>query len=512
MLTTARVRELKPQEKVYEVTCAAVSGFVVRVLPSGKKVFLVRHQVGGKYRREKIGELSPALGVDEARRRALLLLGGEARSEASVQPAAGRTAPRTTRRVEPLKQPESRRPTVAELADRFVREYVDVYLKGSTAAQYRRHLSEHILPALGDRDFESVTRREAQMLHASMKRTPGSANYALCVLGSLYRRVTVDWELSDMRNPSYGVRRFKLKTRERFLTPEERRHLEEVLLRGLQLPPGRKGHLEPMGVWALQLLSLTGLRRDEIRDLTWPMVDWQHSCLNLPDSKTGQRNIPVPSQVMALLRRIHDQTGNRKLGLVIHTRTGRKLTGLNETWKNIREEVGIPDVRMHDLRHSFASDALMGGVPLAIVGEMLGHRQPNTTKRYAHLANRVVREALEHTAGRIVEASNTSRALVVTPFEPLRDVQWAAIVTLVEADRARCGRPVDLRQVVDGIRWVLHTQGHWTNIPASYASSTTCWRWYKRWRDDGTWAKVEAAIAAPSEARTLRPRRAERHR
>jgi hypothetical protein len=179
------------------------------------------------------------------------------------------------------------------------------------------------------------------------------------------------------------------------------------LLRGLQIPPGRKGHLDRMGVWALQLLSLTGLRRDEIRDLTWPMVDWQHSCLNLPDTKTGQRNVPVPSQVMALLRRIHDHTGNRKEGLVVHSRTGRKLSGLNLTWKNIREAVGIPDVRLHDLRHSFASDALMGGVPLAIVGEMLGHRQPSTTKRYAHLANRVVREALEHTAGIIVAATNT---------------------------------------------------------------------------------------------------------
>jgi integrase len=92
-----------------------------------------------------------------------------------------------------------------------------------------------------------------------------------------------------------------MKTRERFLTPEERRHVEETLLRGLQIPPGRKGHLDRMGVWALQLLSLTGLRRDEIRGLTWPMVDWQHSCLNLPDTKTGQRNVPVPSQVMALL-------------------------------------------------------------------------------------------------------------------------------------------------------------------------------------------------------------------
>jgi len=498
MLTTARVRELKPRDKMYEVTCSAMPGFVVRVLPTGKKVFLVRHQVDGQWRREKIGLLGPSLGVDEARRRAVLMFGGGERNEASVQPDAGRTAPRSTRRVEPVKQLESRRPTVAELAERFVREYVDVYLKGSSAAQYRRHLAEHILPVLGDRDFESVTRSDAQALHASMKRIPGSANYVVCVLGSLYRRVTVDWELSDMRNPSHGVRRFTLNTRERFLSPEERRHVEEVLLRGLQIPRGRKGHLDPMGVWALQLLSLTGLRRDEIRDLTWRMVDWQHCCLNLPDTKTGQRNIPVPSQVMTLLRRIHDQSGNRKEGLVVHTRTGRKLTGLNLTWKNIREAVGIPDVRIHDLRHSFASDALMGGVPLAIVGEMLGHRQPNTTKRYAHLANRVVREALEHTAGRIVEASSTSRALPVAPFEPLRDIQWAAIVTLVDADRARGGKPVDLRQVVDGIRWVLHTQGHWTNIPASYASSTTCWRWYKRWRDDGTWEKVEAAITAPA--------------
>ena len=147
----------------------------------------------------------------------------------------------------------------------------------------------------------------------------------------------------------------------------------------------------------------------------------------------------------------------------------------------------------------------MGGVPLAIVGEMLGHRQPSTTKRYAHLANRVVREALEHTAGIIVAATSTPHALPVAPFEPLRDVQWAAIVTLVDADRPRGGKPVDLRQVVDGIRWVLHTQAHWSDIPATYAASTTCWRWYKRWCSDGTWPKVEALIAAPAVKSARRP-------
>lgn len=508
MLTTATVRALKPREKMYEVTCAAMSGFVVRVLPTGKKVFLVRHQVDGQWRREKIGVMGPSLGVDEARRQAVLMQGAGERGEPTVQPAARRSAPRTTRQVEPVKQGEPRRSTVGELADRFTRDFIDVYLKPGTAANYRKHLADHILPVLGDRDFESVTRSDAQALHVSFKRTPGTANYVLCVLGSLYKRIIVDWELSDMRNPSHGVRRFKMRTRERFLTPEERRHVEMVLLRGLQIPPGRKGHLDRMSVWALQLLSLTGLRRDEIRDLTWPMVDWQHSCLNLPDTKTGQRMVPVPSQVLTLLRQIHDHSGNRKDGLVIRSRTGCKLSSLNRTWKNIREAVGIPDVRLHDLRHSFASDALMGGVPLAIVGEMLGHRQPTTTKRYAHLANRVVRDALEHTAGLIVAATTATRALPVAPFEPLRDGQWAAIVTLVDADRPRGGKPVDLRQVVDGIRWVLHTQGHWQDIPASYAASTTCWRWYKRWCADGTWAKVEAAIATPSTppARQPKPR------
>jgi integrase/transposase len=505
MLTTATVRGLKPRDKMYEVTCAAVPGFVVRVLPTGKKVFLVRHQVDGQWRRERIGLMGPSLGVDEARRRAVLMMGGGERGEQAVRPDGRRNAPRSTRRVEPLESVKSGRPTVRDLADRFVREYVDVYLKPGTAKNYRKLLADHILPALGDRDFETVTRSDVQSLHASLKDTKASANYAVCVVGSLYTRIIDDWKLSTMSNPNHKIRLFKLKTRERFLTPEERRHVEETLLRGLQIPPGRKGHLDRMGVWALQLLSLTGLRRDEILGLTWPMVDWQHRCLNLPETKTGQRNVPVPSHVMTLLRHIHDHTGNRKDGLVVRSRTGRKLSGLNETWKNIREAVGIPDVRLHDLRHSFASDALMGGVPLAIVGEMLGHRQPSTTKRYAHLANRVVREALEHTASIIVAATTTARALPPAPFEPLRDVQWAAIVTLVDADRPRGGKPVDLRRVVDGIRWVLHTQAHWSDIPVTYAASTTCWRWYKRWCADGTWPEVEALIAAPAVKPARRP-------
>ena len=160
MLTTATVRELKPRDKMYEVTCAAMPGFVVRVLPTGKKVFLVRQHIDGKYRRTRIGTMSPTLGVDEARRRAVLVLSGDARPEAAHEPVTGRSAPQTTRQAEPVKQLESRRPTVRELADRYEREFIAVYLKGSSALQYRRSLRVHILPALGDRDFETVTKSD----------------------------------------------------------------------------------------------------------------------------------------------------------------------------------------------------------------------------------------------------------------------------------------------------------------------------------------------------------------
>ena len=512
MLTTAQVRELKPRDKMYEVTCAAVAGFVVRVLPSGKKVFLVRRQVDGKYRREKIGPLGPSLGVDEARRRALLMLAGDAHDEVNAEPAvrrsepaparsrsvARRSAPPPVRQVEPVKPPEPARLTVRDLAERYTREFIDVYLKDSSAFNYRRHLELDILPVLGDRDFESITRADAQALHARLRKTPGSANYVLCILGSLYTRIIDDWELSDMRHPTAGVKRFKINTRERFLTPEERQRIQDATEAGLRTPSGRKGHLEPRGVWALQLLALTGLRRSEICDLTWPMVDWQHACLRLPDTKTGHRIVHISTQVVALLRHIHDQTGSPRRGRVVGSRTGERLVSINRTWATLRKAIDIPDVRLHDLRHSFASDALMGGVPLAVVGEMLGHRQPNTTKRYAHLANSVVRDAVEFTATRIVAAGHTVNSPSSTPFAPLRDDQWARIAPLVDAHRPRGGKPVELRRIVDGIRWVLHSKARWRDMPAIYGKSTTCWRWYNRWCEDGTWPTVEATITALS--------------
>ena len=577
-LTNAVVRDAKPRAKVYELTCAGLPGFALRVLPTGKKVFVVRHRMHGQDRRVRLGLWSATLTVEEARRRAAVLLGGgeldmpasahefdedeqpRAPSVTRLQrpqppreraPARPRSEPAqarrtTTRRataapaaptladlvepsytpavleasVEPSRAPlvdpvapawtpaprpvvlarspapQPREPTLRELADRYRSEYIDIYLKPRTASNYRHCLDTYILPRLGDLPFTQITRSLVQSLHASLRAHPAAGDYVLCVLGSLYTRIIRDWELIDMRNPVSNTKRFGSRRVERFLTPEERHNLETVLQQGVRMRVASRGYIEPMSAWALQLLAHTGLRKDEILGLKWPMIDWQHAVFNLPDTKTGQRSVPVSSQVMALLREIQEHNGHSRTGHVVRSRTGRRLTSLNKTWERIRVLAGIPDVRLHDLRHSFASDALMGGVPLAIIGKILGHRQPTTTQRYAHLADRVVRDAVEQTSNRIADAAPSPSARPAAPaFQPLTNAQWTRVAPLVLAGRNQRSQAI-LRKTLDGIRWVLHHNAPWQKVPTEYGVGTTCWRWHKRWQDDNTWETLLPLIVA----------------
>ena len=508
MITAAFVRECKPRAMKYEVTCDALPGFILRVLPTGKKVALIRYRVDGKDHRVKIGLLGPALSIDEARRRAAVMLADVAADARDDEPPGPRAAG-TAARVKQVESAPFQIVTLRELAERFVRTYVDVYLKPGTAERYRHQLKTIILPGLadeekkvpplGDRDYRMIKRADVQELHGTMKGTPGAANNMVMVIASLYARIIEDWELApDMRNPAHGCMLYPMRKRERFLSPEERQRLHAVIQAGLKIPAGRRGNLKIQSVWALDLLALTGRRRDEILTLTWPMVDWQHSLLNIPDTKTGELKVPVSARVLGLLKHIHDQTGNPRTGYVLRTAKGTRLTGLNGTWYRLRKAADLMDVRLHDLRHSFASDALMSGVPLATVGKLLGHKQARTTERYAHLANDVVRQALEQATDRIVEASTPIAALPPAPFVPMSAAQWKAIAAIVESTRGTCGGTrTDLRRAVDGIRWVLHTGAKWREIPAEYGRATTAWRWYERWCGDGTWQQIAAALALP---------------
>ena len=512
MINAAFVRECKARAKMYEVTCDALPGFILRVLPTGKKVALVRYRVAGKDHREKIGLLGPTLSLDEARRRAAIMLANVA-ADASDGATTRATTAGTRAPVKQVEQVRSQIETLRSLADRFVRVHVDVRLKSGTAERYRQNLRDVILPyreveaegtemadkpTFGDRDFRSIKRSEINALHASLSETKAAANSVLGTISSLFTWIYKDREIVDLRNPAFGIDRFPLKKRERFLTPEERQRVQAVIDAGLKIPAGRKGHLHIATVWAFDLLGLTGRRRNEIVLLKWEMVNWQHAFLDLPDTKGGQLKIQVSKHVLGLLKYIHDQTGNPRTGYVLRGPKGTRIKSINRSWENVRAAAGIPDVRLHDLRHSFASDALMCGVPLAVVGAMLGHKHDRTTQRYAHLANDVVRDGLEAATDRIVGATRGVAMLTPPPFERLTDRQWKRIAAIVEATRGTCGGTrTDLRRAVDAIRWVLHNGAKWREMPKNLGRATTCWRWYERWCGNGTWARITAALELP---------------
>lgn len=279
-----------------------------------------------------------------------------------------------------------------------------MYLKPGTAVSYRSSLRNYILPTFGDRRLDEITTSDIQRFHNSLKGKSCAANNARCVLSVMFNKADA-WEVTSRRNPVTIVRRFDQNAVERFLTPEERQALERVLTAAQQIPLGNRGHIGQDAIWAIRLLTLTGMRRNEIRDLRWEHVDWRQSLLRLPDSKTGKRDVIVSDEVIALLRSIAEAKHHPKRGLVVCSRTGIKLYSLGATWLSVRKQAGIPDVRLHDLRHSVASDAIMNGVPLEVVGKMLGHRNYQTTQRYAHIADTVLRAAVNLTSKTIVKAA-----------------------------------------------------------------------------------------------------------
>ena len=401
MLTNTQAREAKPRSIRYEITCDSLPSFILRVLPTGKRVFFARYRdAAGKDHRHRLGLMSPSFGADEARREAMAIL-----AQRDEVASAGERAPAAKTAVTaPQIGPKS--PTIREFACRFEHDHIDMYLKPRTAEKYRSALRLYILPALGDRRIEEISTADVQKLHNSLRKMPCAANYVRCVLGVMYAKAT-KWEVTTCRNPVVFVERFKERAVERFLSPDERQALERVLAAAERIPSGKPGHIGREAIWAVRLLALTGMRRDEVRDLRWEMVDWRQGTLRLPETKTGKRDIVVSDEVMAVLGKIGAEKGNPRRGLVICSSRGKRLWSLCRSWKRARELAGIPDVRLHDLRHSVASDAIMDGVPLELVAKMLGHKNYRTTQRYAHIADDALRNAVNQTSSTIIRAGRS---------------------------------------------------------------------------------------------------------
>ena len=377
-ITKRTVDALKPKERECVVWDDDLKGFGVRVHPSGRKVFIVKTRHRGRVIKMTIGPCT-AVSTTYARVRA---------AEIITDARAG-------------KNPSGRRsgaPTMRDLGKRFLKEYVPDHCKASTAEEYRRSIELFIDPRIGKLRVPDVQRSDIAALHHNMRDTPYQANRTLGVLSKMMNLAEL-WEIRpDGSNPCRHVKRFKEEKRERFLSDEEYQRLGAALK---EIEQERSETASAIA--AIRLLMLTGCRLSEIQKLQWEHVDLDTGELRLPDTKTGAKVVHLGDPAIAVLRGIGRQKDNP--WVIVGRKSGSHLTDLQHPWRRIRERAGLNDVRIHDLRHSFASGGLLVGEGLPMIGKLLGHAQVQTTARYAHLANDPVKSAANRIASRIAEVA-----------------------------------------------------------------------------------------------------------
>jgi integrase len=388
-----------------------LSGFGVAAFPTGRKFYVVQYRQHGRTRRTTIGEhgrVTPA----EARSEAKKLLGDV---EKGADPIAQRKAARAVR-------------TFAEVAEDFLTSLVLRKRKPGTLRGYREMLDRHILPAIGSRRVVDVRRADMAKLHAKMANTPSRANRAVALVSAIWNWAANREEVAFADNPARGIERNREQGRERFLTTEELARLGDALAmaetEGLpytidESKPNakhapkaekRRVKLDPYAVAALRLLILTGARLREILDARWSYVDSERGVLFLPDSKTGKKPVILSAPAQAVLADLAKLPGRGdNPHIVAGAKSGAPRADLKKPWAAVCRAAQLEGVRLHDLRHTFASYGAGAGLGLPIVGKLLGHTQAATTQRYAHLDADPLRRAADAIGAQIASAMGRSR-------------------------------------------------------------------------------------------------------
>jgi integrase len=382
-ITKRLVEAAKPQDKDYIICDDDLAGFAVRILPSGRRSYIVQYRIGNRYRRMSLGAHG-VLTPEKARRMAFKVLAAVKDGE---DPAGERSRARKAC-------------TVKELAERFDQEHISVRLKPGTATEYRRNLRRFILPALGRLKVADVTRADVAKFHHDLRHIPYQANRNLEVISKMFSMAEMCGMRPDGSNPRLHIKKHPEEKRERYLSQKELSDLGSVLNEAEEM-----GVDDIYAISAIRLLIFTGCRLNEIMSLKWTEVDLANSCLRLSDSKTGARVVHLGPPALDLLKNLKRQPKNP--WVVCGKIPGTNRKEIQKFWQRIRKRAGIEDVRIHDLRHSFASNAVAQGMSLPMIGKLLGHTQVQTTARYAHLAADPVKAAASSVSSNIFDSLNS---------------------------------------------------------------------------------------------------------
>lgn len=395
----------------YLVWDQKLRGFGVRVREhTGKdgtvqkrKTFVVGYRPRGSrvYRRFALGIYGP-MTVEQARVEALRHLSSVSKGEDPLE----------------AKRAERAAQTVRELGVQFL-AHIDDRRKPTTAREYRRMWEKHVLPSIGARKVADVSTTDVRRLHRALRETPYAANRVVALLGGFFTFAAREGVRVSSDSPVRNVEPYPEAPRERFLTADEFRRLGEALARAGRegLPPAPSHRrvpnspqtakhrpknadipikANPFAIAAIRLLILTGCREGEILSLRWEAVDFERGYLRLADSKTGRSLRPLSQSAAAVLEGLDRIEGNPFV--LPGANPGNHLKEIKRVWHAVRHAAGLDNVRIHDLRHSFASVPASSGESLLILRALLGHKRASTTERYAHLGDDPVRRAADKAA------------------------------------------------------------------------------------------------------------------
>jgi integrase len=375
-----------------------LAGFVLKVTRASRASFQVRYRLGGratKLRTMKLGDYGP-LTADAARKLAQVALG-------SVRSGVDPMAEKARR----LAEDRSAR-TVTSVSEDFIEVHATVKLKPKSLEECRRAFRLYLLPAIGHLAVRDVTVGDVEKLHHQLRDRPATANRAVAVLSKFFSWSIRAGYRPDRTNPCQGLERFREEKRQRFLNEREIAALGRAI----------DGCLadDEISIWQAALfkcLTLTGLRRDELRTLRWRDIDFERSILNLRDTKTGDRAAFLSAPVREILLALPREAGNEHV--FIGTKRGKPLVNVAKPWRRVLDRAGIEPTRLHDLRHSAASVAVAAGASLAQIGGVLGHSNERTTQRYSHLADETTRGIADLIATRVASAMLQSAPVASSP-------------------------------------------------------------------------------------------------
>ncbi len=397
-ITKSKIDAIDASEKDVWLWDTDVKGFGIRcrkVTAKGKlgsKTYFLKHGTGNDQQWIRIGVHGSPWTVDTARKEAIQLLG---RFVAGESPA--------------LVRDENKRDlTISDLCDTYLEEGC-AHKKPTTVEIDAGRIKRHIKPLLGRKRVKVLERRDVDRFlkdvadgktatdertksrgRAIVRGGKGTANKAVALLSAIMS-FAVDRRLLH-NNPVLGVKKYKEGRKERYLSADEMKRLGDAL-------GSAEGRELPGALTAIRLLALTGARRGEILKAEWSQVDFERSILILPDSKTGHKVLLLGTPAMDVLTNAVRIDGNPYV--CPGKMPGKSIVNVQKVWNRIRTEASIPDVRLHDLRHSFASVSAAEGDSLLVIGKLLGHTNSSTTERYAHLADGPIKRAADKTSSRI---------------------------------------------------------------------------------------------------------------